>query len=105
MTVVEAVAAGMPVLVTRCGGPEETLAGIVEAAGEMVDVQDGEASLVAGYRRLRERFPDGLDLPRAQRVLDERYGYPAVARAHHRVWFDDAPDTTSVGVGPTVRRD
>ena len=88
MTVVEAVAAGMPVLVTRCGGPEETLAGIETAAGELVPVEESDAALVEGYRRLRERFPHGLDLPRAQRMLDERYGYPAVARLHHRVWFE-----------------
>ena len=88
VTVIEAVAAGMPVLVTRCGGPEETLAGIEDAAGELVAVEESDASLVAGYRRLRERFPDGLDLARAQQVLNERYGYPAVARIHHRVWFE-----------------
>jgi glycogen(starch) synthase len=88
MTVVEAVAAGMPVLVTRCGGPEETLAGIEAAAGELVAVEESDASLVEGYRRLRERFPHGLDLSRAQQVLNDRYGYPAVARLHHRVWFE-----------------
>ena len=88
MTVIEAVAAGMPVLVTRCGGPEETLAGIEDAAGELVAVQESDQSLVAGYRRLRDRFPEGLDLARAQRVLNDRYGYPAVATIHHRVWFE-----------------
>ncbi|GAA3902713.1 glycosyltransferase family 4 protein [Actinoplanes auranticolor] len=88
VTVVEAVAAGMPVLVTRCGGPEETLAGIEDAAGELVAVEEDDAALVEGYRRLRDRFPDGLDLPKAQQVLDERYGYPAVAKMHHRVWFE-----------------
>ena len=88
MTVIEAVAAGMPVLVTRCGGPEETLAGIEDAAGELVAVQESDQSLVEGYRRLRDRFPHGLDLARAQRVLNDRYGYPAVARIHHRAWFE-----------------
>ncbi|MEU4213749.1 glycosyltransferase [Actinoplanes sp. NPDC026623] len=88
VTVVEAVAAGMPVLVTRCGGPEETLAGIEDAAGELVAVEEDDASLVEGYRRLRDRFPQGLDLDKAQQTLNERYGYPAVARMHHRVWFE-----------------
>ena len=88
VTVIEAVAAGMPVLVTRCGGPEETLAGIEAAAGELVAVEEGDTSLVEGYKRLRDRFPQGLDLGKAQRVLDERYGYPAVAKMHHRVWFE-----------------
>ncbi|RKS68388.1 glycogen(starch) synthase [Actinomadura pelletieri DSM 43383] len=89
VTVVEAVAAGMPVLVTRCGGPEHTLAGIEDAAGQMIDVEENAESIVAGYRRLRDRFPHGLDLDRAQRTLDERYGYRAVAEAHYRHWFPD----------------
>jgi glycosyltransferase involved in cell wall biosynthesis len=87
MTVVEAVAAGMPVLVTRCGGPEETLAGIEDAAGQLIDVEDSTDSIVAGYRRLRARFPQGLNLAHARRILADRYGYPAVARAHYRAWF------------------
>jgi glycogen(starch) synthase len=89
VTVVEAVAAGLPVLVTRCGGPEETLAGIEEAVGELVDVEDGDAAIVAGYRRLCARFPRGLDLALARRVLADRYGYPAVARTYHRAWFPE----------------
>lgn len=87
MTIVEAVAAGMPVLVTRCGGPEEVLAGIEAAAGELVDVEDEPDSLVDGYWRLRKNVPHGLDLPLARRTLVERHGYRAVAGAHHRVWF------------------
>jgi glycogen(starch) synthase len=90
MTVVEAVAAGMPVLVTRCGGPEETLAGVAGAAGELVDVEEGSDALVAGYRTLRDRFPTGLDLDRARRELAARFGYEATAQAHHRVWFAPA---------------
>jgi glycogen(starch) synthase len=73
-------------LATRCGGPEETLAGIEEAAGELVEVQDSAESLVAGYRRLLARFPDGLDVARARRHLAERYGYEAVAQAHYEAW-------------------
>ncbi|WDZ87814.1 glycosyltransferase [Micromonospora cathayae] len=89
MTVVEASAAGMPVLVTRCGGPEESLAGIEDAAGELVPVEDDPESLAAGYRRLRDRFTAGMDLGLARRELAARYGYPAVAQAHRRAWFPD----------------
>ncbi len=92
MTVVEAVAAGMPILVTRCGGPEETLAGIEEAAGELIDVEENAESISDGYWRLRDRFPHGLDLPRAQRVLADRYGYEVVADAHYRLWFPAATE-------------
>jgi glycogen(starch) synthase len=87
MTIVEAIAAGLPVLVTRCGGPEETLAGIEDAAGEMVAVQEAPDSLIAGYRRLRDRFPHGVDLDLARKQLAARYGYEAVARAHSAAWF------------------
>lgn len=88
MTVVEAVAAGMPVLVTRCGGPEETLAGIEDAAGELVPVEEGSDALVAGYRRLRARFPGEVDVARARRELAARYGHAAVAARHHELWLN-----------------
>ncbi|WP_395104643.1 glycosyltransferase family 4 protein [Actinomadura sp. SCN-SB] len=87
VSIIEAVAAGMPVLVTRCGGPEHTLAGIEDAAGQMVDVEESADSLVEGYHRLRERFPQDLDLERARRTLDDRFGYRTVAEAHYEHWF------------------
>lgn len=90
MTIVEAIAIGTPVLVTRCGGPEMSLSGIETLASEFIDVEDGPDSIVEGYKRFRERFPDSLDLVTARRVLADRYGYEAVGREHHRVWFDDA---------------
>ncbi|WP_262387161.1 glycosyltransferase [Streptomyces sp. TRM49041] len=91
MTIVEGVAAGMPVLVTRCGGPEKTLAGIEDAAGELIDVEENAESISEGFRRLRARFLDGgLDLDHAQAKLAAEYGYEAVAQAHHRLWFPDS---------------
>ncbi|TDD28993.1 glycosyltransferase [Actinomadura sp. KC06] len=96
VSVIEAVAAGMPVLVTRCGGPERTLAGIERLVGEMIDVEEDAESIVEGYRRLRGRFPDELDLPAGRRVLEERFGYGTVAEAHYRHWF---PETSEDGEG------
>ncbi|MET9671056.1 glycosyltransferase [Streptomyces sp. NPDC006475] len=88
MTIVEGVAAGMPVLATRCGGPEKTLAGIEEAAAELVKIEENTEHLSEGFRRLRHRFHAGtLDLPLAQKVLNARYGYEAVAETHYRFWF------------------
>lgn len=92
MTIIEAIAAGTPVLVTRCGGPEETLAGIEEAAGGLIDVTDDPDTIADGYRRLRDRFPHQVDLAHARSTLVSRYGYDAVGRAHARVWFPDADD-------------
>jgi glycogen(starch) synthase len=94
VSIIEAIAAGMPVLVTRCGGPEHTLAGIEDAAGQMIDVEESAEPIVAGYHRLRERFPHGLDLDLAQRTLDERFGYQQVAEAHYRHWFPGAGATS-----------
>ena len=91
MTIVEAIATGTPVLVTRCGGPQETLAGIETAASEFIDVTDSPDDIANGYRHLRDRFPHELNIPLAQHTLATRYSYPAVGAAHHRIWF---PNTT-----------
>ncbi|HEX5740284.1 MAG TPA: glycosyltransferase [Pilimelia sp.] len=103
MTVVEAVAAGMPVLVTRCGGPEETLAEVAGLAAELVDVTDTPDALVSGYDRLRRRLP-ALDLPEARRRLEARYAPAAVAAAYHRHWFGEPAVTPGVVPPPRQRR-
>ncbi|MYR61913.1 glycosyltransferase [Streptomyces sp. SID625] len=92
MTIVEAAAAGLPLLVTRCGGPEKILAGIEDAAGELIPVEENPESISEGFRRLRARFlASGTDLRRTQAKLDSDYGYEAVAEAHYRLWFPDSP--------------
>jgi glycosyltransferase involved in cell wall biosynthesis len=73
MTVIEAVAAGTPVLATRCGGPEETLAGLDGTAGHLIDVSDDPAVIAEGYRRLAKNF-GALDLDKARQTLESRYG-------------------------------
>ena len=79
MTTVEAVGSGMPVLVTKCGGPQETLAGLDGVAGLLIDVSEDPEVIVDGYRRLVERA-GGLDPDRARAELIGRYGARAVAR-------------------------
>ena len=78
MTTVEAVASGLPVLVTASGGPDETLKGIEQEAGEIVPVADGTVEIVAGYRRLAARLRE-LDPVRARAAIESRYGPAAVA--------------------------
>ncbi|MDI1460065.1 glycosyltransferase [Catellatospora sp. KI3] len=78
MTLVEAVATGMPVLAMRSAGPAESLAGLEGMAGRLVDVSAGAAAFAAGYRSLRAAR-DQLDLVRARRILQERYGRDTIA--------------------------
>ena len=84
-------------IVTRSGGPQQTLAGVESDAGELIDVEDGSEAIVAGYRQLRDRFPAGVDIEVARRALADRFGYRAVARLHHDAWF---PTAASGVVGP-----
>ncbi|UUS31023.1 MULTISPECIES: glycosyltransferase family 4 protein [Streptomyces] len=79
MTVVEAIASGLPVLATRSGGPEETLAGIESAAGALMDVSDDPRVIVDAYRALRARASE-LDLPAARTALEGRVGCEAVGK-------------------------
>lgn len=99
MTVVEAVATGLPVLVTRCGGPEETLAGIDSLAGGLMDVSDDPQVIVDAYWRLRDQVGD-LDLARARKSLEERIGYEAVARRLTAVYEGAVPPVPQASTEP-----
>ncbi len=105
MTVVEAVASGLPVLVTASGGPNETLAGIERIAGEIVPVADGVVELVGGYRRLAARL-DELDPVAARASIAARYGPRAVAGVLLAAYADRAvpaaPATSPTKTGPAA---
>lgn len=91
VVVVEAIAAGTPVLVTRCGGPDQVLAGIEDEAGQLVDVTDDPETLAAGYWGLRGRYPDKVDLDLAREHLRAKYSYESVAADHYRIWYGEDP--------------
>ncbi|MFB7232262.1 glycosyltransferase family 4 protein [Streptomyces fimicarius] len=87
MTVVEAVASGLPALVARSHGPEETLAGIDRQAGALMDVSDDPLVIVDAYWELRSRVGE-LDLPAARESLLRRYGSAAVSEQLMDVYLD-----------------
>jgi len=90
LAVVEGVAAGLPVIVTRSGGPEEALAGVESRVGVFVDVEDSPDALVDAWRAL-SADPGALDLEGAGKELDARYGPEAVA-ARLATAYGVAPD-------------
>jgi glycosyltransferase involved in cell wall biosynthesis len=89
VVVVEALAAGTPVLVTRSGGSDQVLSGIEDDAGQLVDVVDDPSVFADAYRSLRERYPHKTDLDAARDALRSKYSYEAVGAHHHRIWFGD----------------
>jgi glycosyltransferase involved in cell wall biosynthesis len=78
----EALASGVPVLVTRCGGPEEF---VDDSCGMVVPPGDALA-LANGLIGMADRF-ESYDRPEIARVARERFGYEAVASALNDVYF------------------
>ncbi|MBK6871692.1 MAG: glycosyltransferase family 4 protein [Kineosporiaceae bacterium] len=85
LAVPEAVAAGLPVIVTRSGGPQEALAGVEDQVGRFVDVNDDPDELVEAWRDLSAGLGD-LDLDAARATLDARYGREAISAALARAY-------------------
>ncbi|MDO5677972.1 MAG: glycosyltransferase, partial [Propionibacteriaceae bacterium] len=77
LAVPEAVAAGLPVVVTRSGGPEEAIGETMRLCGRFVDVNDDAAELADGVRAVEADLPS-LDLDLARAELAARYGVDAV---------------------------
>lgn len=117
LTVVEAVATGLPVLVSRSPGPEETLAGVERICGLLVDESPDPDVIADGYRRLRTRMAR-LDLPAARTRMLARYGREAIAAklesvyaglrppavAHRPMPAPDAERVVVIGIQPPSYR-
>lgn len=103
LVVPEAVAAGLPVVVTRSGGPEEALAGVVDRVGRFLDVADDPDGIVDAVRDL-EAGLSTLDLPGARAELDARYGPDAVTRELAHLYGVAEEVSTAVTRTPISRR-
>jgi glycosyltransferase involved in cell wall biosynthesis len=84
VVVIEALAAGKPVVATRCGGPEDTVSAEV---GELVPVDDPAALADALVRVLANL--DRYEPSRLIRYVEERFSYAEIA-AKVRAVYDDA---------------
>lgn len=85
MTLVEAVATGIPVLATRSGGPDETIAPIEEAVGRLVAVDASPTEVADAYGSLREGLHD-LRVREGREELRAQYGTAAIAKMLARLY-------------------
>lgn len=92
LTVLEAIAAGLPVVATRSGGPDETLAeAVVVDRARLVAVSDDVDDVIAAVEELESVLPDSQPLT-ARLVLERRYGRARVADRLRHVLDTGEPD-------------
>lgn len=92
MTLVEAVSSGLPVLATRSGGPQETMAGLGETAGRLIDVGTDPHGwdiepVVSAFAEMEDRI-GALDLRWARDRLYDRYSQDSVGSRLLSVYRD-----------------
>ena len=89
VVLIEAMSTGLPVIATRCGGPEE----VVNAeAGSFVDCNDGKGLSLAMYEFLTRNFE-----PAAIRSdVVRRFSYGAIATALCSIYASVAGRRTAV---------
>ena len=82
-SLVEAMACGLPVVATRCGGPEEV---VNEEVGRLVAVGDAE-DLAAGILAVLDEY-DCYDREAIRQQAEARYDYRQVAAQIHALYED-----------------
>jgi glycogen(starch) synthase len=81
MTVVEAVGSGLPTVVTKCGGPEDTVLHATDLGGaQLVDVTNDPAPVVDAWLRLVRR-QGSVDWPTVRTLLEHRFAPRQVGAA------------------------
>ena len=78
IALIEAMACGLPVVATRCGGPEDI---VDPAVGRLVAVGDAE-DLAAGILAVLENY-DRYDREAIRQQAEARYDYRQVAAQIH----------------------
>jgi len=78
---IEALASGIPVLATRCGGPEDI---IVEGTGLLVDKNDS-ASLACGLKEIVSQL-DTFQPKKLRRYAQEKFGTQSVVKQLNEVY-------------------
>ncbi|MGZ8854133.1 MAG: glycosyltransferase [Thermoanaerobaculia bacterium] len=73
VVLLEAMSTGLPVIATRCGGPEEIVS---DGAGTLIDCNDEEGLLHA----MSEHIAGSFDPMHIRNSVIRRFGYPEVAR-------------------------
>ena len=79
LVIPEAIAAGIPVIATHSGGPQEVLGGIEDLVGRLVDVSEDPEDIVAAYEDLTARL-GSLDLDTGRDSLRDRFGPATIAQ-------------------------
>ncbi len=81
IVLIEAMACGLPVVATRCGGPEEI---VTPEVGELVAVGDA-AALARGISAVLDRYSQ-YDRAAIRRQAEEKYDYRRLAACIARVY-------------------
>ena len=88
ITIAEALASGMPVVVTRCGGPEDILVDVPRDSARVVEISDSPETVAATVHDLETTLA-GRDARAPRALMVQRYSPDAVGRRLLALYDDD----------------